>query len=591
MKNLKTFCIISMVVFLLSACGGPQNIEHDHNSSSMANSATTRESGSEQLAAYTCPMHPHYISTDPSGSCPICGMSLVQVDSSDEDIPNTEVTTVSLAAGMIQTIGVRIQKAKVTELGSTLRAFGTIERNERLENVSVARMEGWIEELLVQAEGDQVTKGQILYRVYSPDLLSAQKDYLAALRIGNRQRISAVEQRLTSLGLQQPFLSALKTSKKAIPDVAVYAEADGTVVDVNVRKGDYIKPGTPILRLQSFENVWVIASIPETDLPLIKHGLSANLKFKSAPDAPSQSRIDYIYPTVNPKTRTARVRLVVPNKSGRLLPGAYVDVDFNIDRAQRLSVPTEAVLRDSRGQHVILAMGGGRFQARTVTVGISGNGLTEIISGLDEGDPVVVSGQFLLDSEVNLREGLSKLAPQGEAVLSDHSLARTAPSISAMQLDAATLSQIDHFVDAALYIHKTIVDGSEINPRFVEPAIELGDSLRARFTGTELDSILNQSQQALKAAQQARSGQLLVQQLDGLLRSLNPWLQDGAPQHYRELDLYWYFDVDSDRRWLQQKGETKNPYGEGDWQLIEWTEAGDEKMQAMPSDYLHSGKH
>ena len=591
MINLKTFFITLMVAILLSACGESQHTEHNHSSNNMANSATTHESGSEQLATYTCPMHPHYISTDPDGSCPICGMDLVPVDSSDEDVSNTDVTTLSLAAGMIQTIGVRTQKAKVTELGSTLRAFGTIERNERLENVSVARMEGWIEELLVQAEGDQVTKGQILYRVYSPDLLSAQKDYLAALRIGNRQRISAVEQRLRSLGLQQPLLATLKTSKKAIPDVAVYAEADGTVVDINVRKGDYIKPGTPIVRLQSFENVWVIASIPETDLPLIKHGLSASLKFKSAPDAPSQSRVDYIYPTVNPKTRTARVRLVVPNKSGRLLPGAYVDVEFNIDREQRLSVPTEAILRDSRAQHVIMAMGEGRFQARAVTVGMSGNGLTEIISGLDEGDPVVVSGQFLLDSEVNLREGLSKLAPQIEAVVSDHSLAPTTTSISEMQLDAATLAQIDHFVDAALYIHKAIVAGSEIDPGFVEPAIQLGDSLRARFTGTELDSILDQSQQALQAAQQARSGQLLVQQLDGLLGSLNPWLLEGEPQHYRELDLYLYLDVDSDRHWLQQKGETKNPYGEGDWQLIEWPEASGDEMQAMPSDQSHSGNH
>ena len=590
MINLKTFFITLMVVISVSACAESQHAEHNHSSNPMVNSAATSEPASEQVATYTCPMHPHYIATDPDGSCPICGMDLVPLEYSDEGISDTDATTVNLAAGMIQTIGVRTQKAKVTELGSTLRAFGSIERNERLENVSVARMEGWIEELLVQAEGDQVTKGQILYRVYSPDLLSAQKDYLAALRIGNRQRISAVEQRLTSLGLQQPLLTTLTTSKKAILNVPVYAESDGTVVDISVRKGDYIKPGTPIVRLQSFENVWVIASIPETDLPLIKHGLSASLKFKSAPDAPAQSRVDYIYPTVNPKTRTARVRLVVPNKSGRLMPGAYVDVEFNIDRGQRLSVPTEAVLRDSRGEHVVLAIGDGRFQSRAITSGISGNGLTEITSGLDEGDSVVISGQFLLDSEVNLREGLSKLAPQSEAVVSDHSLAPTA-SISAMQLDAATLAQIDHFVDAALYIHKTIVDGSEIDPSFVEPAIQLGDSLRARFTGTELDSILEQSQQALQAAQQARSGQLLVQQLDVLLRSLTPWLLEGAPQHYRELDLYWYLDVDSDRQWLQQMGEAKNPYGQGVWQLIKWPEASGEDMQTMPSDQSHSGNH
>lgn len=600
MKNLKTFFVFLMVAILVSGCGESDNTEHNHSSNSVANSSSTSKPDSKQVAQYTCPMHPHYIATDPDGSCPICGMDLVPVESFDENRSDTDVTTVSLPAGMVQTIGVRTQNAKITQLGTTLRAFGTVERNERLENVSVARMEGWIEELLVQAEGDPVTKGQILYRVYSPDLLSAQKDYLAALRIGNRQRISAVEQRLTSLGLQQPLLSALKTSQKTIPNVAVYAEADGTVVDINVRKGDYIKPGTPIVRLQSFENVWVIASIPETDLPLIKHGLSANLTFSSAPDAPSQSRVDYIYPTVNPKTRTARVRLVVPNKSGRLLPGAYVDVEFNIDRAQRLAVPSEAVLRDSRGRHVILAMGDGKFQARAVTVGMSGSGLIEIISGLTEGDSIVVSGQFLLDSEVNLREGLSKLAPQSspamnDPVTNDHSsrssLNNDVTPLSEMNLDASTRAQIDHFVDAALYIHKTVIDDGEIDPSFIEPAIQLGDSLRARFTSTELDSILGEAQQALKAAQQAGSGQLLIQQLDELLRSLKPWLSKGAPKHYRDLELYLYLDIDSGRRWLQQKGEINNPYGDGDWQVIEWSEAFDDQMQAMPSDNSHSGNH
>jgi len=176
MKNLKTFFVFLMVAILVSGCGESDNTEHNHSSNSVANSSSTSKPDSKQVAQYTCPMHPHYIATDPDGSCPICGMDLVPVESFDENRSDTDVTTVSLPAGMVQTIGVRTQNAKITQLGTTLRAFGTVERNERLENVSVARMEGWIEELLVQAEGDPVTKGQILYRVYSPDLLSAQKD-------------------------------------------------------------------------------------------------------------------------------------------------------------------------------------------------------------------------------------------------------------------------------------------------------------------------------------------------------------------------------------------------------------------------------
>jgi len=398
--------LLSTAAALLAACGDNSVIRTNAPSADGQTAAASSES-----SRYTCPMHPHYISTDPDGTCPICGMDLVPV--TDDANAAQGDGSIAVAPEMIQTMGIRIVPTEVTDFGKTLRAFGVVETNERLENVAASRLEGWIENLTVRAKGDTVRPGTLLYRVYSPDLIAAQQDYLNSLTIGNETRISAVRQRLRSLGMQNTAIDQLTQNREVIERIPVFAEAGGRNVyrELQVREGDYVKPGTPILRLQSYSGVWVMASIPETDLPLIDTGLPVRLDFPSAPDAPAEGNIDYIYPTIDPLTRTANVRIEVDNAAGYLRPGAYADVSMDLGGEPRLSVPTEAVLRDSRGSHVIIALGDGRFAGRGVQTGVSANGQTEIIAGLQPGERVVASGQFMLDSEVNLREGFSKLQP------------------------------------------------------------------------------------------------------------------------------------------------------------------------------------
>ncbi len=357
---------------------------------------------------YTCPMHPHYVTTDADGTCPICGMELVPAQGEEAGAEGNGV--IAVAPEMIQTMGVRTAPAEHVPFKRTVRAFGNVDTDERLETVSASRLEGWIEDLTVRAEGDSVRSGELLYRVYSPDLIAAQKDYLASLRIGNEKRIAAVRQRLRSVGMQPAAIERLSQTREVIERVPVYAESAGTVSRLHVREGDYVKPGTPTLRFQSYTDVWVIAAIPEADLSLIKTGLRVALSFPSAPQAPAEGHVDYIYPTIDPQTRTADVRIVVDNTIGHLRPGAYADIRFELDSgAARLSVPSEAILRDGRGEHVIVSLGAGRFAGRTVDTGPSAEGRTAIRSGLAEGEQVVTSGQFLLDSEVSLRGGLTRL--------------------------------------------------------------------------------------------------------------------------------------------------------------------------------------
>lgn len=551
---MKTFLAV-VGLSLLVACDQTSRTQANNNIETDIDATT-------QSTRYTCPMHPHYISTDADGSCPICGMDLVPVDDSAEDA--TGDGTIAVSAAMIQTMGVRTEPAASVDFGRSLRAFGTVESNERLENVNVSRVEGWIEDLRVRTEGDTVVPGALLYRVYSPDLIAAQKDYLSSLSIGNDKRIAAVQQRLRSLGMQSAAVEQLNKTQAVIERVPVYAESGGVVAALQVREGDYIKPGTPVLRLQSYADVWIIARIPEQDLALIDTGMPVRLAFASTQGAPTQGIINYVYPTIDPKTRTGEVRIEVDNSLGFLRPGAYADISLDLGRATRLSVPTESVLRDSRGAHVVVAIGDGRFAGRKVELGISAKGRTEILNGLKSGELVVASGQFLLDSEIKLSEGFSMLAGGG------NNSAASNLSVTQGNINPAQLAEIDHFTDMTLYLHEALTEQYTIVPSYLDPAIQLGRRLSSRVSNTRLRGVVSNATAALEAAKLAENSDALKLALSELMAALTPWLLEGAPSHYQEAGLTLFREIDGGRYWLQEDGVAMNPYGDVASTVVAW---------------------
>jgi len=229
------FALILSSALILAACEpaskSPSALEagHDHAAMQAGQSQSSKmDMPTEEVSSYTCPMHPHYIATDPNG--------------------------VSVSPEMLQTMGIRTAVVSVSDFNQALRAYGTVEPNTRLESMAASRLEGWISGLTVRAEGD------------------AQKDYLASLQIGNARRIASVRQRLISKGMQESLVDRLSETRELIERVPVYAENSGVVTQLMVRDGDYLKPGDPILQLQAYDKVWVIASVPESDLPKMDIG-------------------------------------------------------------------------------------------------------------------------------------------------------------------------------------------------------------------------------------------------------------------------------------------------------------------------------
>jgi Cu(I)/Ag(I) efflux system membrane fusion protein len=221
----------------------------------------------------------------------------------------------------------------------------------------------------------------------------------------------SAEKRLQALGMQKRAIAQVKKRRKAFENVPFYAEKDGIVSEIKIREGAAVRPAMTIISLQNYDTVWLDVSVAEKDISFITKQSKANVSFPTLGVDNVDAEIDYIYPTIDRTTRTGRVRLVMDNADGVLKPGAYADVEFLTNAQKRLSIPSEAILKSKNGDFVVVNLGEGRFQPRKVQTGLQYQGKTEITDGLSMSDDVVVSGQFLIDSESALRDSFRKMTP------------------------------------------------------------------------------------------------------------------------------------------------------------------------------------
>ncbi|QIZ78371.1 efflux RND transporter periplasmic adaptor subunit [Ferrimonas lipolytica] len=395
---------------------------HNHQPTTASTLATLPHSLTDKSSAataasvtqYICPMHPHVVG-EAGDTCPICGMDLeaVQVGGTAGD----EIK-VNVSGQMQQALGMRTEVIEYGTLWRYLKTLGTVEYNQDAISHIHTRVTGWVEQVEVHNVGQRVKKGDLLYQLYSPELVTAQDDYLQALdylskRSGEQgqELLRKARLRLQLLGLDEQLVRRLERTKSSLYRVPFYAPADGVVSQLNLRDGMYIQPGDTQIELVDLATVWVIADVFENEQSWLEAGRYADVSAASQGVFSREGIIDYIYPELDPVTRAMQVRVKLDNADEVLRPGSLVEVElYGGARRDLLIVPTEALILTGRDNRVVVQRDDQSFTSVTVKLGMISQGKAEVLAGLQAGDKVVVSGQFLLDSEASIQGSLRRLS-------------------------------------------------------------------------------------------------------------------------------------------------------------------------------------
>jgi RND family efflux transporter MFP subunit len=370
-------------------------------------------------------MHPQ-VRHDEPGTCPICRMDLVRASagSAAGEAPGTVV----VSSRTQQTMGVRTTRVGVQALARQVRTTGRFALPDDARHAVAPKIGGWVERLHVAYEGARVRRGDPLMDVYSPDLVAAQEEYLLARRHADaqagtdgaedaRRLLRAAERRLAYWDVTDAQLARLRQTGEPAKTLTFYAPASGTVTAKHVTEGQEVRAGTTVLEITDLGRLWLMVDVYEQDLAWVRPGAEATVTLPYQPGTTLAGRIDYVYDTLDPATRTVRARLVVPNAEGALRPGMYATA---ILRGQPTSpapvVPTDAVLRSGARDVVVEALGEGRFRPVAVETGLEADGRVQITSGLVGGERVVTRAQFLIDSEARLSNALGAMASEADAV-------------------------------------------------------------------------------------------------------------------------------------------------------------------------------
>ena len=373
--------------------------------------ATLAADDDREIINWVAPMDANY-RRDKPGKSPM-GMELLPVYADEAG----DSSKVIIAPEVVQNLGIRTATAERSRLWRSIDTVGYVDYDESRVSHIHLRTDGWIEHLVAHSEGERVRKGEQLLELYSPDLVNAQEEFVQALGAGNKGLIRASRERLIALGIPANQVRQLEKTRKVKQTISIYSPQDGVVSKLMVRHGMYVTPDKQVMSLADLSSVWLLAEIYEAQADWVKVGFPAEVSLAFLPGRIWEGQVEYIYPSLDPKTRTLKARLRFDNPDESLKPNMYANVRiYGGPKEAVIVIPVEALIRTGRESRVVIALGDGKFTSRTVTAGIESGDWVEILAGIEPGDEVVTSGQFLLDSEASLKASMTRMQSPDAAV-------------------------------------------------------------------------------------------------------------------------------------------------------------------------------
>ena len=453
--------LAAMAVILAAACKGKvgKTGPAAQPGAEQARSETAKPASAAKL--YNCPMHPTYTSDKP-GDCPICGMKLVPVESQDKPdetsaapptkkktmyrstmMPNevsdkpgkdsmgmdmvpfeveesgvvTEVggrIQVKISAQRQQLIGIKTAPVRSQPIQKLIKAVGRVDYAEPNISIVNLKFDGWVEKLAVNSTGRAVRKGEPLFDIYSPELVAAQQEYLIALKAGASfgdasSFLKSAREKLRLWGFTDQQAEELGRTGEFKKTVTVYSPGSGIVIEKDVVQGQKVMAGEALFKIADLSRVWILGEVYEYELPFIKNGQEVKVSLSYYPGESFEGKITYIYPYLKPETRTNQVRIEAANPGLKLKPEMFANLEIHVDYGARLTVPADAVLDAGDTKIVFVAKGDGYFEPREVKLGVKGQDMYEVLGGLSDGENVVTSANFLIDSESSLKAALNRI--------------------------------------------------------------------------------------------------------------------------------------------------------------------------------------
>jgi Cu(I)/Ag(I) efflux system membrane fusion protein len=583
-----------LLLILLAAALAWKVFQHDKKTPPQTQGAAVENGAQEQgdaepqdkkkkIKYWVAPMDPTYIRNKP-GKSPM-GMDLIPVYEGEEQ--GSAEGTVRIDPVTVQNMGVRTEHVVRGPLFVTIRTVGYVTYDEeRLQHINT-KINGWVEDLFVNTTGEEIQKGQKLLSLYSPELVATQEEYLQAIKYqkdisgsrlneikdGAGSLLEATRKRLLLMDIDQAQIKALEERGEVQKTMLLRSSAQGVVIKKNVVEGMKVNPGMELYSIADLSRVWIIASVYEYEIPFLKPGQEAEITLPYEPGTRYTGKVSFIYPYLSAKTRTAQVRMEFRNPGLKLKPDMYADVVIKTGGGgDVLLVPSEAVIRTGTRNVVVKSLGEGKFLPAEVAIGPESEGHIQIISGLTEGEEIVTSGQFLIDSESNLREAINKMleakqaataenagpSPAGE---SNEEVDREAP-VPKMQIDVNSTQKeiMSGMIDIYLNMHDALA--AEEPGKVKAEAGKIADmlkKLRASDPGERLKAITGPVEKSLDGLlsgnlQKARDAfKILSRMMVGYVKG--PGREDALSSGIK----IYYCPMEKER-WIEKGPGLKNPY-------------------------------